>query len=136
MSLTLIAMAAAAATHNVQVEHRGKPVEAVYSAQTDIRTRTIGAHTPNRADSRRCLWTATIMVDRKLAHGPALSRILSHDREISGSTHGACAPDNKQVVRDVAKRQDIVRDHLLAVAQQDRGVLLAELDAVQNMASN
>ncbi|HEX7742449.1 MAG TPA: hypothetical protein VF442_08465, partial [Sphingobium sp.] len=69
MSLTLIAIAAAAATHSVQIDHGGAPVKATYSARAEFRTRTVGAHVPNRMDGRRCQWTATIIVDRALNHG-------------------------------------------------------------------
>ena len=63
MSLILMALAAAA-THNVSVEHHGNQIGATYTARADIRTKTIGAKTPNRMDGQRCQWTATIVVDR------------------------------------------------------------------------
>jgi hypothetical protein len=131
-----IALAAAAATHNVQVEHRGAPIQAVYSAQPDIRMRTIGAATPNRMDGQRCRWTATVKVERRLEQGGALTRTLSGDQQLSGSAPGACAQQAKGIEREVAGRSDFVRSQLLAVAEQDRAQLLAELDAVRNMATN
>ncbi|ALR21660.1 hypothetical protein [Sphingobium baderi] len=136
MSLTLIALAAAVATHTVQIDHRGAPVEATYAARADIKTRTVGAHTPNRADMRRCHWKATVMVDRQLSHSPSLTRAIPTDREFSGSEAGACTSGRDIGVRQMAKYQDQIRVHLMTVAQQDHAPLLAELDAIYNLASN
>ncbi|KKW90049.1 MULTISPECIES: hypothetical protein [Sphingobium] len=136
MSLTLIAMAAAAATHTVQIDHGGTPVQASYTARPEFRTKTVGAKTPNRMDMQRCQWTATIVVDRALSHGPALSRTISSDKQFSGSEHGACTPGRQSGERNLAQHEGRIRDHLIAVAEADRAPLLAELDAVRKLASN
>ncbi|WP_242123054.1 hypothetical protein [Sphingobium sp. Sx8-8] len=136
MSLTLIAMAAAAATHTVQIDHGGAPVQATYSARTEIHTRTVGAKAPNRMDMQRCQWTATIIVDRALSHGPALTRTVSSDKQFSGSEHGACTPGRRSGERNMAQHEGRIREHLIEVAQRDRAPLLAELDAVRSLASN
>lgn len=136
MSLNLLTIAAAAATHTTHIEHRGAPVEAVYSARTDIRMRTVGAHTPNRMDNRRCQWTATIVVERQLSSRPVLARTLNGDRPLSGSQSGPCGAGTSEIEREVARRDDLIQGQLLAVAERDRASLLAELDAVHNMASN
>src|SRR3546814_9522593 len=109
---------------------------ATYSARAEFRARTIGAKTPNRADMQRCQWTATILVDRALSHGPALSRTVSSDKQFSGSEHGACTPGRQSGERNLARHEGEIRDHLIAVAQADRAPLLAALDAVRNLASN
>lgn len=136
MNLILMAMAATAATHSVQIDHRGSSIQAVYSAQTRLSTRTVGAGAPNRMDDRRCLWTATISVERRLTHSPALARTLSTDRQISGTQPGACVGNRKAIEGELARRDELIRDHLTAVAQQDHAPLLAELDAARNLASN
>lgn len=53
MSITLIAIAAAAATR-VPIEHHGTAMQATYTARADVATRTVGAKTPNRIDMQRC----------------------------------------------------------------------------------
>ena len=136
MSLTLVAMAAAAATHSVQIDHGGTPVHATYTARTEIRTKTVGAKTPNRMDMQRCQWTATVVVDRALHHTTALARTVSSDRSFSGSEHGACPRAGSSAGRHMAQHADKIRAHLAHVAEQDRAPLLAELDAVRNLASN
>lgn len=136
MSLTIIALAAAVATHTVQIDHRGSPVDATYTARADVKTRTIGAHTPNRTDMRRCHWKATVVVDRRLNHSPSLTRSIPTEQEFSGSEAGPCNPGRDIGARQVAKHQDAVHAHLMTVAQQDHAPLLAELDAIHNLASN
>ncbi|WP_088184614.1 hypothetical protein [Sphingobium sp. Z007] len=136
MSLTLIALAAAAATHSIAIEHHGQQLGATYTARAEMRTRTVGARTPNRMDAQRCQWTATIVVDRKLDHGPALARTIATDKRFSGSEAGACTPGRELGARNLTQHHDKIAAHLVAVAQADRAPLLAELDAVRNLASN
>ena len=136
MISTLVAMAAAAATHSVQIDHGGTPVKATYSARVDISTKTVGARTPNRMDMQRCQWTATVIVDRALDHGPALARTVSSDKRFSGSEHGACTPGRQSGERNLAQHESAIREHLMTVAERDRAPLVAELDAVRNLASN
>lgn len=128
--------AAAVATHTVQIDHHGTPVQAVYSARADVTSRTIGAHTPNRMDSRRCLWQATIHVDRKLENSAALARTVSSDKVLKGSQAGNCQSNGKAIERELARHDDSIRDHMLAIAEQDRAPLLAEIDSVRSFASN
>lgn len=139
MSL-IIALAAAAAaaapTHSVTLEHHGQQLGATYTARTEMRTRTIGAKTPNRMDGQRCQWTATVVVDRKLDHGPALARMIATDKRFSGSESGACITGRDSGASNIAQHRDKIAAHLVAVAQADRAPLLAELDSVRNLAAN
>ena len=136
MGIALLTLAALAASHTVQLDHHGATVDAVYSTHTDIKTRTIGAHTPNRMDGRRCLWTATVSVDRQLSHAPVLKRKLAPEMQLSGSESGACSRDTQSIERQVATRGDKIKAHLMVAIEQDRTQLLAELDSVKTMASN
>ncbi|WP_022682705.1 hypothetical protein [Sphingobium bisphenolivorans] len=139
MSLTLIALAATAAplaTHHVQINHGGAPVQATYSARADIRSKTVGTKAPTRMDMQRCRWTAMIVVDRALSHTPALARTVSSDHRLSGSDHGACPRGDIDGASKLAQHAGKIREHLVTVAEQDRAPLLAELDAVRNLASN
>jgi hypothetical protein len=140
MSLTLIVAAAAAATphatHVVEIDHRGTPMQAAYSARAEIRHKTVGARVPNRMDMQRCQWTATIVIDRALNHSPALARTVSSDKQFSGSEAGACTPGRRSGERNLAQHDAAIRSHLTAVAEKDRAPLLAELEAVRNLASN
>ncbi len=132
----LFALAAAAATHSVTVQHHGQPIAATYTARADVRSKTVGAKTPNRMDMQRCRWSATIMVDRKLDHGPALARTIATDQTFSASEAGACTPGRNPAEQALANHREKIEAHLVAAAKADHGVLLAELDSVRNLASN
>lgn len=134
MIALLIAVATTAATHSVQIEHQGRPVAAIYSARTEVKARTIGAHTPNRADLRRCNWTAHVIVERRIAHAPTVVR--GGDKSLSGSYAGECTRDTKRVDREIARREGDIREHLATVAAQDKALLLADLEAIRTVASN
>lgn len=137
MSLTIMfaGLAGAVAPHSISMEYHGRQIGVTYVARAEIVSRTVGARTPNRADSQRCQWTATILVDRKLDHGPALARSIATGRQFSGSEAGACVPGNDPAARGLAPQRDEIEAHLRAVAQADRAPLLAELDAVRHLAS-
>ena len=85
---------------------------------------------------QRCRWSATIIVDRTLDHGPALARTIPTDQHFSGSEAGACTTGRNPAVQALAQHRETIEAHLVAVAQADRATLLAELDSVRNLASN
>ena len=134
MIASLIAATVVAATHNVQIEHQGRPVTAVYSARAEVKSRTIGAHTPNRADMRRCNWTADIVVERRIAHAPTVIR--GGEQSLSGSYAGECTRNTKRVDREIARREGDIRGHLATVAEQDKTLLLADIETIRTIASN
>lgn len=133
----IVMMIAAAMTHSVDIDHRGSALQAVYSAHPEIGMKTIGAATPNRAEGRRCLWTAAIKVDRQLSGREALTRTVSIDRKLSGSRHGPCEKSSRAAIeKELVARQPAIKAHLEEVAQQDQAPLRAELDAMKSLASN
>ena len=136
MSITLIAMAAAAASHTVSITHHGTSMQALYTARADVEARTVGAKTPNRMDMQRCKWTATVVVDRKLDHGPALARTIASDTRFSGSESGACARNDSLEQRVLAQHRDRIQATVMAMAERDQAPLMAELDSVRALASN
>lgn len=136
MSIILMALAASVASHSVQVDHRGKAIEAVYTARTQVNTRTIGVHTPSRMDGQRCRWTANIVVERRVGGLSTLVPPQAGDREFSGSRAGACTGDTNWVGAEVARRDTAIRDQLVKVAARDRAPLMADLDAMRTLASN
>ncbi|BBD98009.1 hypothetical protein SAMIE_1015100 [Sphingobium amiense] len=135
MSL-ILATLAAAASHSVALEHHGRQLGATYTARADVETRTVGARAGARMDSQRCRWTANIVVDRSLDHGPAHARTLPTDMRFSGSEPGACRPGRDPGAAVLARHGDAIRANLAALAQADRAPLLAELDSARALAVN
>jgi hypothetical protein len=136
MSIALIALAAAAATHSVTLDHHGQRLGATYTARADVQAKTVGARAGTRIDGQRCHWTATIVVDRALDHGPAHARTISTDKRFSGSEPGACHSGRRPGAATIARHNNAIQAHLAAVAQADRAPLLAELDSARALASN
>lgn len=121
--------------HQVEVPHDERPVTAVYQPKTFVSYRQIGNMAPNRPNSARCLWKAEIAVERHLqapaGQGSHVVRTLVPTKLFEGSTNGRCAQGKEQANRAIARRADEVRDHVLAVAAEDRSALMAELSIAQ-----
>ncbi|GAM02019.1 hypothetical protein [Sphingomonas parapaucimobilis] len=117
--------------HRVQLDHHSGPVAVRYSADIGVTHKQIGAVTTGgRPSTLRCLWSANVTVHREArsAGGTALMRSAAQDRVIEGSRPGWCSTNRSAIAQDVARRHDAVRDHLQAVAQEDHGLLRAEMD--------
>lgn len=121
--------------HQVEVAHGDRQVTAVYQPKTAISYRQVGNMTPNRPGTARCIWKAEISVERHLqapaGQGSHVVRTLVPTKLITGSTNGRCAQGKEQAQAAIARRTDEVRDHVLAVAAEDRNALMAELDIIQ-----
>ncbi len=117
--------------HEVEVPHGERQVTAVYQPKTFVSYRQIGNMPPNRPSTARCLWKAEIAVERHLqapaGAGSHVVRTLVPTKLIEGSTNGRCAQGKEQANRAIARRADEVREHVLAVAAEDRNALMAEL---------
>jgi len=117
--------------HQVNVPHGEREVTAVYQPRTMVSYRQVGNMTPNRPSTARCMWKAEISVERHLqaptGQGSHVVRTLVPAKLIEGSTNGRCAQGKEQVSNTLARRADEVRDHVLAVAAEDRNALMAEL---------
>lgn len=138
IALGLMALSPVAATdgmhhHRTTIEHRGVPVGVTYRATMQLTTRAIGMSPPTRASTARCAWVATIVVERQMLRDgqptPPMSRVVSNDFTLKGNRPGGCIGAQKIIERDVAARDDDVRAHVMAVAESDRSILLAELEA-------
>lgn len=117
--------------HRVQLDHHSGPVAVRYSADVGVTHRQIGAVTTGgRPSTLRCLWSANVTVHREARgnSGATLMRSAGQDGVIEGSRPGWCSANRTAIAQDVARRQDAVRDHLQAVAQEDHGLLRAEMD--------
>ncbi|MFB0872161.1 MULTISPECIES: hypothetical protein [unclassified Sphingobium] len=132
----LIALAAAAATHSVTIEHHGQTIGATYVARAETSARTVGAKTGARMNGQRCHWTVAVMVDRRLDHGPAHARTIATDQRFSGNDAGACTGDRERGAAILARHRDAIAQRIVAIAQADRAPLLAELDSARALAVN
>ncbi|MES2495057.1 MAG: hypothetical protein V4618_03000 [Pseudomonadota bacterium] len=118
--------------HSTTIEHRGAPVNVAYHATTALSTRQVGMSPPTRTGGVvRCTWVAKVAVERRMTRGggATVSRVVDSELQLKGSSPGTCTGAKKTIGREVAERNDEVRNHVLAVAERDRATLLAELEA-------
>ena len=120
--------------HHVRLDHHKGAVEARYRTTVDIAHRQVGAVGPGgRSASLRCAWSANVTVDREARAGAGLStRSVERRAAIAGSRPGWCAGQRRAIAQEVARRGDEVRAHMLAVAEEDRAGLLAEIDRLND----
>lgn len=136
LGLSLIA-AGPAATHTVAVEHRSGPVQAQYRGAVEIEHKQIGAVAPpGRSGTLRCAWTARLAVDRTAttATGALASRSFAVPAVAKGSRAGWCSTSRSAIAEEVAARLRDADRHLALAAQDDRQVLLSEVDRLADPA--
>lgn len=122
---------AAPIEHRVALDHPSGTVEAEYRSALAVTHRQIGtASAPGRPSSLRCQWRADLTVTREARHaaGTMLRHESSHQGVLDGSRPGWCTTNRAAIAREVASRQEALRDHLIAVAKADEARLLAEVE--------
>lgn len=120
-----------ASVHHVKLDHRGTSVDVRYRSTVVIDHRQIGTVAPaGGASTLRCAWTARIAVHREARHpsGSSATRAIDGARAFAGSRPGWCASNRTAIAREVARRGDELRTHMLAAAEGDHGALAAELE--------
>ena len=123
--------AAPLAAHSLSVPHASGEAAAEYRGEIAVAHRQIGAAAPaGRPSSLRCVWTASMAVDRTATTpaGALATRRFVQDDVARGSRTGWCAANRAAIARDVAAQVGDGSRHLARAAAADRGMLLTELD--------
>lgn len=117
--------------HTVRIDHRSGVVESQYSADVQITHRQVGTvGAGGRPSTLRCIWSAGLVIDRQARHpsGSTMARSFAHEGVVEGSRPGWCSAQRNSIAQEVAARQPELRDRLVELAQDDHGVLHAEID--------
>jgi len=117
--------------HEVRIDHRTGALESRYSADVRITHRQVGTvGVGGRPSTLRCMWSAGLVVDRQARHasGSTMARTFAHDGVVAGSRPGWCSAQRRSIAQEVASRQPELRERLVRLAQDDHGVLHAEID--------
>lgn len=117
--------------HRVAVPHASGAIDARYRGDVVVRHKQVGTvAAPGRASTLRCQWEAHLAVERQAHHasGTAAIRSLRREGVATGSRVGWCETSRGAIEREVAARADEWRRHMVALAEEDRADLLAEID--------
>lgn len=136
MFLLIVAAAATVAqaapaqwTHSTPVAHGNGQATATYIARPVVTTRQVGVSGGTRMSTERCLWTASINVERRLNDG-ASGRDMALAKTIKGSRHGSCMTNRRAIDQDIAARTSEINAHLVAVAERDQRQLRTEIETL------
>lgn len=144
LSTLLIGLAASTATttphHVVPVEHNGRTVQASYHGDVRVAHRQVGmAASPGKMGTARCMWTANVKVERRLAGADGAAVLhpvhVGDATAFSGEHPGDCMASGKAIRTQVARHDDKVRAHVEAVAAADAPRLRAELNQAPRYAA-
>lgn len=141
MFLTLATQALATLTaalspvHSAEISHGAQAYSASYHAQPSISLRQVEPRFANRNAVPVCRWQADVTVNRAVAAQgraiPAFGKAIHRFAPLSGSYAGSCAAARSQIDAQVARYTASKAAEAVAVAQQDRAVLVNELDGVR-----
>jgi hypothetical protein len=142
--LTLIIATALSASqpvvHEATVDHQGTDYQVSYRPHLATSMRSIGMAVGSRPSTERCLWVATIQLDREIRRGADSERLAKRlpgeIHRLEGQVPGRCAQGRKLVEDQIAARVDGARDRIVAVAQADRANVLADISAAHALALN
>lgn len=129
------ALAAATPVHSAQISHGAQAYVASYHAQPAISLREVEPRFANRGAIPVCRWQADLTVNRAVAaQGQAVAafgKTIHRFAPLSGSYAGSCAAARSQIDAQVARYAKAKAAEAVAVAEQDRAVLVNELDGVR-----
>jgi len=120
--------------HRTQVAHESGMVEVHYTGTVELAPIQRGAPAPGgRASTLHCEWRARMNVDRQARHaeGGLLARSIDNAEGLTLSRPGWCHSHRAAVEQQLAGRSAELQQRLLAIVEQDRPVLLAQVDRQQ-----
>ena len=144
MIALIIAAATAAAPHPVvhqdQVDHQGARYSISYRPHVETDMRTIGQSVGSRPSTERCLWRATIQLEREIKRSDGgerlVKRVHGEGHEVEGHAQGKCAQNRGQIKDMIAAKVAGAQERVVAMAQADRPAALADIDAAHALALN
>lgn len=138
-AIGVAALAAASPVHTAEIAHGANSYSATYHAASAVRFQQLESRFPNRGTSPVCRWQADLSITRDVVAAgqravPALGKAIHRFAPIQGSYAGPCAAARSQVGGEVARYSQSLSGKAASIAQQDRAVLLHELDGIHSLA--
>ena len=127
-------LSAATPVHSAEITHRANAYEARYQTESTVRVRDVEPRFANRPATPVCRWQAELVVNRAVAAQgrpvAAVGKSIHRFAPLSGSHAGSCTAARSQIDAEVARYSRARSAEALAAAQQDRAVLIGELDGI------
>ncbi|HEX7875030.1 MAG TPA: hypothetical protein VF489_00445 [Sphingobium sp.] len=128
------AMSAATPVHSAQIPHAANAYQASYETESTVRLNEVEPRFASRPATPVCRWQAELVLNRAVsAEGrpvAAVGKSIHRFAPLSGSHAGSCDAARSQINAEVARYSRARAAESMAVAQQDRAVLLQELDGI------
>ncbi|MEJ7934123.1 hypothetical protein WG907_07640 [Sphingobium sp. AN558] len=120
--------------HNARIDHASTAYTAAYQTQSTLHLEQVNAVHPMREAQPRCRWKADLVVHRAVqgqgASLAALSKPIHNFAPLAGTYAGGCASARPQIEAAIARHSQARAAEAAAIAQQDRTVLVGELDGI------
>lgn len=134
----LVMCAPAHATeHRAMIDHTAGPIAADYTGKTRVVMHQVGGvGAAGRPSSLSCRWTVSLAVERhaRLSSGHEARRSLVRSDVAKGSTPGWCPDRERGSERIAARHKDDVHAAMMALVEQDRAMILADADRLNEAA--
>lgn len=128
------AMAAATPIHSADITHASNAYTASYRTESAIHVQQVEPRFANRPSVPVCRWKAELVLNRAVAAQgrpvAAVAKPIHRFAPLSGSHAGSCTAARGQIEAEIARYTAAQSAHAMAVAQQDRAVLVNELDGI------
>lgn len=128
------ALSAATPIHSADISHASNAYQANYRTESSLRVQQVEPRFATRAATPVCRWQAELVVNRAVATQgrplAAVAKPIHRFAPLSGSHAGSCDAARSQIEAEIARYSRARSTEAAAVAQQDRAVLLQELDGI------
>ncbi|HEX7743597.1 MAG TPA: hypothetical protein VF442_14370 [Sphingobium sp.] len=134
LASAVAAMSAATPIHSAEIAHSSSTYQASYATESTVRLHEVEPRFATRATTPVCRWQVDLVVNRAVsAEGRAIAAVgksIHRFAPLSGSHAGSCDAARSQINAEVVRYSRALAAKSTAVAQQDRAVLLQELDGI------
>ena len=136
-AMMAVAVPAQAMEHKSAIDHPDGAIAADYAGTPSVSMRQVGsAGVGGRQGTLQCRWTISLTVERhaRLGSGHVARRSLQREDVIGGIAPGWCPPREHGAERIAARHHHALHAALMAMVEQDRALILAEAESVQEAA--
>lgn len=138
IAASVAALTLASPVHTAEIAHGANSYSATYHAASAVRFQQLESRFANRATTPVCRWQADLSVTRAVAAKgqsvAALGKPIYNFAPLQGTYAGPCAAARSQVNGEVARYSEGRSAEAASIAQQDRAVLVNELDGIHSLA--